>query len=82
MEYDEKSPSKCIMYLDANNFYGWTMNQCLPTGGFKWLSEKEISNVDLAKYTEDSKQGLMLEVDLEYPKELHDSHMQRLPVSS
>ena len=73
-EYDEKSPSKYVMYLDANNLYGWAMSQCLPTGGFKWLSEKEINKVDLAKYTEDSKQGLILEVDLEYPKELHDSH--------
>ena len=29
-EYDEKVPSKYIMYLDANNLYGWTMCQYLP----------------------------------------------------
>ena len=34
-EYDEKSPSKYIMYLDANNLYGWAMSQYLPTGDFK-----------------------------------------------
>ena len=39
-EYDEKAPSKYIMYLDANNLYGWAMSQYLPTGGFKWLTEK------------------------------------------
>ena len=33
-EYDEKPPSMYIMYLDANNLYGWTMSQYLPTGGF------------------------------------------------
>ena len=33
-EYDEKAPSKYIMYLDANNLYGWAMSQYLPTGGF------------------------------------------------
>ena len=33
--YDEKAPSKYIMYLDANNLYGWAMSQYLPTGGFK-----------------------------------------------
>ena len=34
-EYDEKAPSKYIMYLDANNLYGWAMSQYLPTGNFK-----------------------------------------------
>ena len=73
-EYDEKAPSKYIMYLDANNLYGWAMSQYLPTGGFKWLTEKQINNLNLAKYQEDSNKGLILEVDLEYPGELHDLH--------
>ena len=73
-EYDEKAPSKYIMYLDANNLYGWAMSQYLPTGGFKWLTEKQINNLNLAKYQEDSKKGLILEVNLEYPRELHDLH--------
>ena len=51
------------------------MNQNLPTGGFRWMIEKEIDKLDLTKYTEDSKKkGLILEFDLEYPKELHESH--------
>ena len=25
-----------LMYLDANNFYGWAMFQKLPVNGFKW----------------------------------------------
>ena len=73
-EYDEKAPSKYIMYLDANNLYGWAMSQYLPTGGFKWLTEKQINNLNLAKYEEDSNKGLILEVDLEYPEDLHDVH--------
>ncbi|XP_068737901.1 uncharacterized protein [Montipora capricornis] len=72
--YDEKAPSKYIMYLDANNLYGWAMSQYLPTGGFRWMTEKQIDNIDLGKYKEDSKKGLILEVDLTYPKELHDLH--------
>ena len=64
--------SNYIMYLDANNLYGWSMIQFLPKGGFKWLTEKQINNLNLAKYEEDSKKGLILEVDLEYPEELHD----------
>ena len=73
-EYDEKAPSKYIMYLDANNLYGWAMSQCLPTGNFKWMTDKEISKIDLGKYKADGKKGLILEVDLEYPQELHDIH--------
>ena len=71
-EYDEKEPSKYIMYLDANNLYGWAMSQYLPTGNFKWMTDNEISKIDLGKYKADGKKGLILEVDLEYPKELHD----------
>ena len=33
--YDEKVPSKYIMYLDVNNLYGWAMSQYLPTGNLK-----------------------------------------------
>ena len=70
-KYDEKASSKYIMYLDANNLYGWAMSQYLPTGGFKWLSEKEVN---LSKFDDEFEKGLILEVDLEYPKELHDLH--------
>ena len=64
--YDEK--------VTSNNLYGWAMSQFLPTGGFRWLTEKQIDQIDLAKYIEDSNKGLILEVDLEYPEELHDLH--------
>ena len=73
-KYDEKAPSKYIMYLDANNLYGWAMSQYLPTGGFRWMTEKQINKIDLAKYKEDSEKGFILEVDLKYPEELHDLH--------
>ena len=62
------------MYLDANNLYGWAMSQYLPTGGFKWMTDKKINVLNLADYKDDSKKGLILEVNLEYPKELHDLH--------
>ena len=59
------------MYLDANNLYRWAMSQYVPTGGFKWIKENKIN---LAKYKEDGEKGLILKVDLEYPKELHHLH--------
>ena len=70
-DFDETAPEKHIMYLDANNLYGWAMSQYLPTGGFKWLNEEFLL---LDDYTDDSDKGLILEVDLEYPDELHDLH--------
>ena len=69
--YNPEEASKYIMYLDANNLYGWAMSQYLPTGGFKWLTEKEV---DLSKFDDESEKGLILEVDLEYPEELHNLH--------
>lgn len=38
------------------------------------MTQKQIEKIDLAKYKEDSKKGMILEVDLEYPEELHDLH--------
>ena len=43
------------MYLDANNLYGWAMSQYLLTGGFRWMTEKQIQKVNLAACTEDRK---------------------------
>ena len=45
--YDSSKESVFIMYLDANNLYGWAMAQYLPYGGFKWLTKKEIDEFDL-----------------------------------
>ena len=50
------------------------MSQYLPKGGFRWMTQQQINKIDLAKYKEDSEKGLILEVDLEYPEELHDLH--------
>ena len=71
--YGQKAPSKYIMYLDANNLYSWAMSQYLPTGQFKWTTEKDIEKIKSAKYEEDSDKVFMLEVDLQYPNELHDA---------
>ena len=50
------------------------MSQYLPTGDFKWLTEKEIENLDIFSISNTSEKGFVLEVDLEYPENLHDHH--------
>ena len=66
--------NKFIMYCDANNLYGWTMNQLLPYCDFKFLSKKEISEFCLNSISENSPIVFILEVDSEYCKKLLDSH--------
>ena len=69
--YDPDKSSKYITYLDANSLYSWSMNQYLPYGGFKWIDPEGFSFDDVRA---DSETGHILEVDLNYPKELHDFH--------
>ena len=71
-DYDPKKPSKFITYLDMNHLYGWAMSGYLPYGGFKWL--KNVEGFDVNLISEESPIGYILEVDLEYPDELHVLH--------
>ena len=70
--YDPTKPSTYISYLDMNNSYGWAMSGYLPYGGFKWL--KSVDNFEVNSVSENSPIGYILEVDLEYPDELHVLH--------
>ena len=72
--YHSSKESKYITYHDANNLYGWEMSQYLPYSGFKWLNQKEISDLCLNSVSENSSIGYILEVDLEYSSVLHDFH--------
>ena len=69
--FDPNQSSKFIQYLDANNLYGWAMSQKLRVGNFKWLTSEEIKEMmqDHSRI-----KACTLEVDLEYPKELHNLH--------
>ena len=44
--YDEKKEFSFPEYLDANNLYGWAMEQNLPVGGFEWVSDVSKINED------------------------------------
>ena len=73
--YDENEESSYIQYLDSNNLYGWAMRQILPVNGFKWIGDTSEINEEFAKtYDEDNDKEHILEVDVNYPKKLHDIH--------
>ena len=74
-DFNKSELSKYLMYVDANNLYGWAMSQKLPVHSFKWMSNKKIENLfnnQIVQVWE--KTPCILEVDLEYPEELHDLH--------
>ena len=70
-DYNENKESSYINYFDANNLYGLSMIQKLPYRNLKW--DDKITEQDIINYKNGST-GYILEVDLEYPKELHDLH--------
>ena len=68
--YNENEEPTTLTYQDANSLYSWAMSQMLPLKGFKWVSDE----INTSNIPEDSKLGYILEVDFEFPKELHDKH--------
>ena len=71
--YNNNEESSYIQYLDANNLYGWAMSKKLPVNGFKWI--EPVMNEDFIKnYDENNDKGYIFEVDVKYPKRLHELH--------
>ena len=70
--YDASLPRQDLIYLDANNLYGWAMSQFLSTHGFRLLQQEEISALRLQDLSDDDEDGYILEVDLHYPISLHN----------
>ena len=60
--FDPLKPITSLIYLDANNLYGWAMSQILPTGDFRWLTPEEIDNLDIASLPDDADNGFVFEV--------------------
>ena len=80
LNYNPDKEIKSINYLDANNLYGWAMCESLPVGNFKMHDRIQHNNnlekiiTQLENWKSCNKKGYIIEVDLEYPKELHDFH--------
>jgi len=73
-QYDVDKPLSEIVYFDCTGLYSFCLSQCLPLGNFRWLSRRERERFDLDSYGSHSKKGFILEVDLDYPDNLHDYH--------
>ena len=71
--FDDFLPSSFGLMVDANNLYGGVMQQyTLPQNSFEL--DEDITLDSILSTSEDSIFGYILEVDLDYPEELHNSH--------
>ena len=72
--YNSDEESIYLQYVDANNLYGWAMVQNLPTHGFLWKDTEDFTPEKIDELVKKDKRGYLLEVDVKYPKELHENH--------
>ena len=71
--YDKNKESSYLKYHSINSFYGWAILQKLPVNGFKWVEGFTEFNQGFTKsYNKKSKEGYFLEVDIQYPENLHN----------
>ena len=50
-------PNQNLIYLEANNLYGRALSQSLPTHGFRFLQQDEISALKLQELSDDAEDG-------------------------
>ena len=75
-----ESPDDSILYIDANNLYGWAQKMYLPIGEYSWLDERLIDSLKWEQMRADQEHGYVAEVDLEFPPELHEK-LDNLPLA-
>ena len=73
-KFNPKEDNSFLEYLDMNNLYGLVMSELLPTRGLNWADPNEFKPDKIDSYANCDNEGYLLEVDVKYPKELHDSH--------
>ena len=74
-KYDSSQLSSYLMYLDANNLYGWAMREKLPIGGYTWSNNHDRYTGEFIKnYDENSNLQYLVKVDIEYLQHLHGIH--------
>ena len=77
--YDHTKPSSYILYVDANNLYGWALSQPLPDDEYEWVSSDDCRDAMVAFQDKASRdqwysreKHYIFEVDMDYPPELHE----------
>ena len=58
--YNSENKTSYVVYFDANNLHGKAMSQPLPTGGFYWLTNQEIAELNITDVADDNEKGYIL----------------------
>ena len=69
---DKSKKSTYLQYYDGNSLYAWAMTQKLPVDCFEWEKPSKFTSDLIKKYDEKSSTGYVFDVDVDYPKNLHD----------
>ena len=80
--YDKNKKLSFLIYIDADNLYGWAMSKKPPVDRFKWVDDLSTFTEDFIKrYDEEGDVGYLLVVDVEHRKTLRmlDSDLPFLP---
>ena len=73
-DYDKSLMDSYILYLDANNLYGYAMCEYLPQNNFKWNTE-DWNTDKILNLNDEGETGYLFDVNyLHYLEELHDLH--------
>jgi hypothetical protein len=73
-QYDPSKPKLYLAYYDMNNLYGLCMTMYMPRSNFRFLTEDEMRDFDVRRFSGCSPTGYILGVDLRYPAHLHSTH--------
>ena len=74
-DYDKNQESSYLKHWNVNNLYCCAMPQRLRVNNFKWVEDISEFNEDFIKsYNDENDEGYFLEVDSQYPKNLHNFH--------
>ena len=68
--YDSLKKSVFLQNLDANNLYGYAMNEKLPLDGYEWDNIDKFTSDFVKNDDVNGDVGYLLEADVEYPKDL------------
>ncbi len=66
--YVKSNEQTKILYLDANNLYGWAMSQNMPYKDFEFVVDVSIDKI--LSTSDDSHVGYFVECDLKYPNSI------------
>ena len=74
-DYNKDAEKSFLQYNDANNLYGFAVSEPLSVDGFERMKDPSKIDKDFVKnYDENNDKGYILEVNVEYPKNLHHLH--------